>query len=245
MENRKITSAQIQRSQLAVVGLNNVSIVDTRVNKLNNNYQDYVDILRNTDCNAPIFGSAIQAKAVTAGNALAFAQANITTDDQVVIIMLPNTFSPAILRSAIAGLLITEKYMEFSQGGIHAVEIIPMIGQTVDTVNRRILSVEPTAGVNTVAEYVVLPTVQPFTLGPVINTVYQGGTAPIPEGYSKSAGNYMTPWPLDRPFTVGGDGGYSAILVAFKGMAGEGILSVTPIFTGVMAATQISEILNS
>lgn len=248
MKNQNtLVKAEIQRSELAVVALSNVSVIDTRVNKLNNDYQDYVSLIKHQDSNTPIFGSAMQAKDATAGNVTAFAAAGISLSDKFIALSLPNTFRAKMVNDAIAGLLITEKYMEFTQGGVHTVEVIPMIGATVDERNRRTLTVENTSGVNSVSEYVVLPTVQPLTVGPVVDTAFNGGIAPFASSFSKSAGNYLTPWPLIAPYTEGvsSKAAYSTILIVFKDLAGQGNLSVTPIFSGLIASKMIADILNS
>lgn len=242
-----LVRAEIQRSQLAVIGLSNVSVIDTRVNKLNNDYQDFITMISNLDSNTPIFGSAVQARDVTAGNILAFPAANLSTNDKLVALALPPKFRPKMVFDAIAGLLIAEKYMEFSQGGTHTVEIILMNGNFKDDKNSRVLTVEPTSGVNTVSEYVILPTIQPLLLGPTEDVAYAGGTAPFTNSYSKSAGNYLSPWPIQAPYTETPTNkfAYSAILVVFKDLAGQGNLSVTPIFSGQIASKMVADILNS
>lgn len=243
---KKVQEVDIQREHLAVIGLNNVSVIDTRVNKLNNNYHSYCSIIAHQDTNAPIFGSALQAKDATLANITALPATGLSVNDKLVIIAIPEGFSPFFTNPSIAGLFIAEKYMEFSQGGVHTVEIIPMKGALPDNVNKRTLTVEPTSGVNTVSEYVILPTIQPVTLGPSQDVAYGGGILSLPTSYSKSAGNYLTPWPLARPSNGSSSlPGYTAIAIIFKDLAGEGILSVSPIFGGIIASKMIADILNS
>lgn len=246
MNNKKVTEVDIQRSHLAVVGLNNVSVIDTRVNKLNNDYHSFCSIIAHQDTNAPIFGSALLARDASAANVLALSSAGLSLNDKFAVVAIPEAFHPTFTIPSIAGLFIAEKYMEFTQGGVHTVEIVPMKGSTPDEVNRRTLTVEPTSGVNTVSEYVVLPTLQPVTLGPSLSIPYGAGSLPLPSSYSKSAGNYMTMWPLTRPQNVSSaEAGYTAIVIIFKDMAGQGNLSVSPIFGGVIASKMIADILNS
>lgn len=247
MNNKKLVHAQIQRSQLAVVGMNNVSVIDTRVSKLNNDYQDFIHILTHLDTNMPIFGSAVLAREASPATVLALGAAGITTRDKIVVFALPNSFNAAAVSQAIAGILISEKYMRFNQGGVHNVEIIPMFGNQPDEINRRALIVEPTSGVNSVSEYVVLPTQQPLTLGPVREVAAFGGTVPYSPVYSKSAGNYLTPWPLGRLDAAPEGKEYSMIIVAFKEAAldTENQYSVSPIFAGIIASHMIADILNS
>lgn len=248
MYNKKtVVPVEIQRSQLAVIGLSNVSVIDTRVNKLNNDYQDFVDTVRHNDSNTPLFGSAIQAKNATAANIVALDQSNLTLEDKLVVITLPSGFRPKLINDAIAGLLIAEKYMEFTQGGTHSVDIQLMKGIQLDAINSRNLVVEPTSGVNTVSEYVVLPTIQPQTLGPVQNLVYNAGLIPVPSSYAKSAGNYLTPWPISAPYVTSSllATSYSQVVIIFRGMKDQGNISVTPIFTGVIAAKMVADIMNT
>lgn len=242
---KRIVSADIQRSQLGVVGLNNVSVVDTRISKLSNDYQNYVDTLIALTGIVPVYPTTLPAYDVQASTINALPGIGLTTDDKIAIIALPAQPRAYMIKQYIAALSITEKYTQFSQGDVHTVEIIPFFGSAADTVNSRVLTVDATGAVNTTSEYVVLPAVQPSTLGVVKSIGYGAGELKFQAEYGRSAANYLAPWCM-QPYNGESQEAYTAIAVIFKGKAGDdkNQYSVLPIFGGLQAAHLVAEILN-
>lgn len=242
---KRPTQVDIQKDQLAIVGMNNVSVIDNRINKLNNDYQNFVDALSSTGYNAPIFSRAMNASNASAAEVIALGGTGLTLEDKVVVISLGSLIRPTLTNDCVAALLFAENYMNFKQGRVHDVEIHLMKGaNNYDVANMRTLVVEPTAGVNSVAEYTVLPCVQPITIGMARSVAFNGGTIKLPSAGSRSAGNYITPWPMQQ-FEETDPNLYKAIVVIFKGMKDKGELSVTPVFGGTVAARMVAEMLNS
>lgn len=187
---------------LGVKGLSNVNIVDRTYSQADNTFDTYLDNLHRIARSAPIGGIPITASVPTAAmiahygglfnanDLVAHVAYNISSNGGAAI---PSTWQ-------IAAWLIEERYLNFTQGFQHMLKFrhfssinpdpIPLVSLDRDLV------VEPSGGVNTTSEYIVLPMTPDLQLSTPNDLLVGADLLPIINDAGKGRRSLLYPLPM-------------------------------------------------
>lgn len=263
MEEKQVTPIVRNRAigtddlYLGVKSLSNVSLTDRNFSQADNSFDSYLENLHRIARSAAIGGLPIPALVPTAGM-LAHYPGLFNVNDLVAHVAFkipPDAGSLTPSTWQIAAWLIEERFTNFTQGAQHVLKIRHFSSVApvtpVPSIDRDII-VEPTGGVNTSSEFVVLPMVPDMQLNGLGTELVDGDALPVINGVTKGRRSLLYPLPFysrinDGKGLVGVENSVEAAIFIFDSLAisAEASVTITPVYVTQDSLKTLDRLLGS